>query len=113
MTAIDDYFKKLQPHKRKQLERIRSIAKKVVPSAEETISYRMPTLQFQGKSFLGFYAHEKHIGIYPFGGEEIEVFKNKLTDFELSKGTIRVPYDTPISESLLIEIIKHRINRIG
>lgn len=112
MTVIDDYFKKIEPAKRKQLERIREIAKQIVPDAKEVISYGMPTLQYKGKSFLGFNAHANHTGIYPYGGEEIEVFKDKLKIYGLSSGAIRVPYDKPIPENLLKEIIKHRVKRI-
>ena len=114
MTLIDDYLKKLEPTKRKQLERIREIAREVVPDAQEEISYGMPTLQYKGKSFLGFNTHVNHIGIYPYGSEEIEVFKDKLFEYKygFSTGTIRVPYDKPFPESLLKEIIKHRIKRI-
>ncbi len=112
MTGIDDYLNKIEPIKRKQLERIRQIAKQVVPDATEVLSYGMPTLQYKGKSFLGFNAHANHIGIYPYGGEEIELFKDKLTSFALSSGAIRVPYGTSFPESLLKEIIRHRVNRI-
>lgn len=114
MTLIDDYLKKIEPIKRKQLERIREIAKQVVPDAQEVISYGMPTLQYKGKSFLGFNTHTSHIGIYPYGGEEIEIFKDKLSEckYGFSTGTIRVPYDKPFPESLLKEIIEHRIKRI-
>ena len=72
----------------------------------------MPTLQYHGKSFLGLDAHINHMGIYPFGGEEIELFKNQLKDFGLSKGAIRVPYDKPFPEDLLKKIIEHRLKRI-
>jgi len=112
MTVIDDYLQKKEPAKRAALERIRKIAKQAVPEATEVISYGMPTLQYNGKSFLGFNAHTNHIGIYPYGGEEIEVFKDKLKSFGLSRGAIRVPFDKPIPESLLKEIIQHRIKRI-
>ena len=114
MTAIDDYFKKIGSEKSKELERIRTIAKQVVPNAQEVISYGMPTLQYKGKSFLGFNTYSKHIGIYPYGGEEIEVFKSKLSEinYKFSSGAIQVPYDDPIPESLLKEIIQHPINRI-
>lgn len=54
MTVIDDFLKKIDATNRPKLERIRSIAKKVVPEAEETISYGMPTLKYHGHSFLGF-----------------------------------------------------------
>jgi uncharacterized protein YdhG (YjbR/CyaY superfamily) len=112
MTVIDDYLKKIEPTNRAALERIREIAKQVVPDATEILSYGMPTMQYKGKSFLGFDAHTNHIGIYPYGGEEIEFFKDKLKDFELSKGAIRVHIDHPIPSPLLKKIIKHRIKRI-
>jgi uncharacterized protein YdhG (YjbR/CyaY superfamily) len=62
MSLIDDYLKTIEPSKRKQLERIRMLAKEIVPSAEETISYKMPTLKYEGKAFLGFDSHADHIG---------------------------------------------------
>ncbi len=65
MTAIDEYLARVEPAKRKALERIRALAKKAVPEADETISYGMPTLKFQGKPFLGFDAHTNHIGVLP------------------------------------------------
>ena len=114
MSVIDEYLKKIEPSKRKQLIKIREIAMQIVPTATETISYRMPTLQYNGKSFLGFDAHINHLGIYPYGGEEITIFKEKLTklNFKFSKGAIQIPYENPIPENLLREIIQHRINRI-
>jgi uncharacterized protein YdhG (YjbR/CyaY superfamily) len=114
MSVIDEYLQKIEPEKRKELERIRAIGLNVVPDAKETISYGMPTLQYKGKSFLGFNVHINHIGIYPYGGEEIKVFENKLKEhnFGFSKGAIQIPFDSPIPESLLTEIIKHRIGRI-
>ncbi len=114
MSVIDDYIKNIGPTKQVELERIRQIAKELVPDADEVISYGMPTLQLRGQSFLGFDAHANHLGIYPFGGEEIEVFKAQLEElnYEFSKGAIRVPYDRPFPKKLLVEIIQHRINRL-
>jgi uncharacterized protein YdhG (YjbR/CyaY superfamily) len=114
MTIIDDYLQKIEPTKRKQLVRIRKIAKQVIPEAKETISYRMPTLKYKGKAFLGFNAHANHLGIYPYGGQEIEVLKDELSRYEygFSAGAIRVPYDKPFPESLLKQIIRKRIRRI-
>jgi len=114
MSVIDDYLKKIEPAKKEQLERIRRIAKEVVPDTQEVIAYGMPTLQYQGTSFLGFNAHTNHIGIYPYGGEEITVFNDTLSElrYGFSKGAIRIPYDNPIPENFLKDIIKHRIARI-
>ena len=114
MTKIDVYLKRIEPSKRKELERIRSIAGKIVPHTEEDISYGMPTLKYKGKSFLGFNVHKNHIGIYPFGSEEIEKFKKDLIkmNYEFSSGAIRVPFNRPFPQVLLKKIILHRIKRI-
>ena len=112
MTGIDDYLTTVEPSKRKELERIRALAKQIVPGAEEAIVYGMPTLKYQGKPFLGFDAHKQHIGIYPYSGQVIETLKDQLHDYSFSKGAIRVPLDHPISEEMLKQIIHLRLSQI-
>lgn len=114
MSAIDGYLKNIPQEKRIHLERIRRIALKIVPNATEVISYGMPTLKYNNQSFLGFNAHANHIGIYPYGGEEIEVFIERIIreGYGFSKGAIRVPYGKPMSEGLLKDIIFYRVKRI-
>ena len=48
--------------------------KKVVPDAEETISYGIPTFNLNGTYPIYFAAYKKHIGFYPVpsGIEEID-----------------------------------------
>ena len=112
MTAIDDYLTNVEPAKREELERIRTLAKKIVPGAEEAISYGMPALKYRGKPFLGFDAHKNHIGIYPYSNQVIEELKDQLHDYAVSKGAIRVPLDHPISEEMLAQIIQQRLKQI-
>src|SRR5215813_3087443 len=112
MTVIDDYLKDIEPSKRAELERIRLLAKKFVPDAQEAISYGMPTLKYQGKPFLGFNAHKNHIGIYPYSGQVIETLKDQLHEYGLSSGAIRVPLDRPIPENILKLVIDCRLKAI-
>lgn len=112
MTRIDDYLSNVEPSKKRELERIRALAKEIVPSAEEAIVYGMPTLKYEGKPFLGFNAHKNHIGIYPFSSQVIETLKDQLSKYESSKGTIRVPLDNPISKSTLQTVINCRLKAI-
>src|SRR5438132_3870356 len=112
MTLIDDYLTNVEQSKRQELERIRTLAKQTVPSAEEAIVYGMPTLTYLGKPFLGLNAHKHHIGIYSYSGQVIETLKDQLNDYGVSKGAIRVPLDHPISEELLKHIIHERLKQI-
>jgi uncharacterized protein YdhG (YjbR/CyaY superfamily) len=111
-SPIDEYLKKIEPSKRKELKRIRALAKEAVPSAEEAIVYGMPTLKYKGKPFLGFDAHADHIGIYPYSGKVLPALKDELRKYPSSKGALRVPLDDPISRSLLHKIIRSRMKAI-
>jgi uncharacterized protein YdhG (YjbR/CyaY superfamily) len=112
MSLIDDYLENIEPSKRKELQRIRMLAKEIVPEAEETLSYNMPTLKYAGKAFLGFDAHANHIGIYPFSGQVIPQLKDELRTYAVSKGAIRVPLERPISKRLLRLVIACRLKTI-
>jgi uncharacterized protein YdhG (YjbR/CyaY superfamily) len=113
MTVIDDFLTTVDPSKRQALERIRALAKGVVPGAGEAIVYGMPTLTAQGKPLLGFNAHTQHIGLYPYSGQVVEEVLNELPpDYGHSKGAIRVPLDHPIAEALLKHIIQLRLKQI-
>ena len=112
MTPIDEYLAKLEPAKRSALERIRALAKKAVPEAEETIGYGMPTLKYRGQPFLGFAARAKHIGVYPYSSHVIETLSEKLRGYETTKGAIHVPLAAPIPESTLRAVIDCRLKAI-
>ncbi len=112
MSLIDAYLNKLDPLKRKELQRIRMLAKEIEPSAEETITYNMPTLKYKGEAFLGFDAHTDHIGIYPYSGQVIPQLKDELRAYTVSKGAIRVPLDRPISKRLLTLVITCRLKAL-
>ena len=112
MTPIDNYLKNVEAANRPQLERIRTLAKRIVPGAEEVISYGMPTLKYKGKPFLGFAIRKNHIGIYPYSGQVIEELKDQLHEYGLSKGAIRVPLESPISERTLELIVNCRLKQI-
>lgn len=113
MSVIDDYLQQVDPDKRKELERVRKIGKSVVPDAEEALAYGMPALKTNGKAFLGFSAHSTHIGIYPMSGSVVDTMKDQLAHYETAKGSIKVPLDQPIPETLLKEIIKYRLAEIN
>jgi uncharacterized protein YdhG (YjbR/CyaY superfamily) len=110
--VIDDYLENVEPAKRKELERIRALANAIVPDAEEVISYKMPTLKYRGKSFLGFDAHMNHIGIYPYSGKIIPELVVDLRTYLFSKGALQVLLDKPIPRALLKVIILRRLAEI-
>jgi len=107
ISTVKEYIA-LQPAKvRTTLEQLRQTIRKAAPEAEEVISYQMPGFKFYG--MLVWYAVTKnHYGLYPMANA-IRVFKDKLKEYELSKGTIRFPIDKPLPVKLITEIVKFRV----
>jgi uncharacterized protein YdhG (YjbR/CyaY superfamily) len=108
-TTIDEYIadcpENLQPH----LEKLRAAIRKAAPGAEEAIKYGMPTF-VQNGNLIHFAGWTNHVGLYP-GSKPIEMFKDELAKYEISKGTVRFPLDKPIPLGLIGKITKYCVKR--
>ena len=101
---IDEYIALQDERIQPRLSEIRSILKTALPEAEERISWSMPTY-WKGRNIIHFAASKKHLGLYP-GGEATAIFADDLSDFSVSKGTIRLPYDKPLPTDLIEKIAR-------
>ena len=106
---IDDYIADFPVDVQLLLEKVRTTIKKAAPKAEEAIKYQMPTFVLNG-NLIHFAGYKNHIGLYP-GSKPIEEFKDELSRYEISKGTIRLPLDKPIPVGLISKITKFCVQR--
>lgn len=111
MAAIDDYLKKMNGPERAELQRIRELVHKTVKDPVEVISYGMPGFKYKGKYLMGFNAFKDHLSIFPTNGP-VEAVKDRLGNYETSKGTIRFTLDSPLPDNLIIQILKIRVAAI-
>ena len=68
------------------------------------MSWSMPTY-WRGRNLIHFAASKKHLGIYP-GGEATTVFAEALRGWDVSKGTLRIPWDRELPAELIGEIAR-------
>jgi uncharacterized protein YdhG (YjbR/CyaY superfamily) len=102
---VDEYIA-LQPvHIRPTLEQLRQVIKEAAPEAEEIISYRMPAYRFHGMLCF-FAAFKDHYSFFVSPGVLI-YFKDRLTAYKVSKGTLRIPEKEPVPEALISDIVKY------
>lgn len=104
METVEDYIAALTPAQREQYERIRKIVRSLVPDAEETISYRIPTFKHRGKYLIYFAAHRDHMSVYPTVGA-VEATAG-------TKGTYRFTEADPVPEEVVEAIVSHRLKLI-
>jgi uncharacterized protein YdhG (YjbR/CyaY superfamily) len=107
-NSIDQYIETFPKEVQEKLLHLRKAIKEVIPEAEETISYQMPTFKINGKYIVYFAAFKKHIGFYPFPSG-IEAFKKESSDYVTSTGAIQFPFDKPIPFDLVKKIVKFRV----
>ena len=108
-TTIDEYIAGFPPDVQPLLEKVRAAIRKAAPHATEAISYQMPTFKLQG-NLIHFAGYNHHIGLYP-GSRPIEVFRDELSKYKTSKGTVQLPLDKPIPAGLIGKITKFCVKR--
>jgi uncharacterized protein YdhG (YjbR/CyaY superfamily) len=103
-----------QPEKvQMTLKRVRGAIRKAIPSAEEVISYGIPTYKVKGDTVLHFAGWKEHYSLYPATSHVVAAFKDDLALYEVSKGTIRFPLSKPIPVRLIGRIAKSRAKEVA
>jgi uncharacterized protein YdhG (YjbR/CyaY superfamily) len=105
--TIDEYIAAFPSDIQTLLAQLRAAIHEAAPQAEETISYQMPAFKQNGV-LVYFAAFKNHIGFFPTA-KGMEAFKDKLSDYKTSKGTIQFPLDQPLPLDLVKEIVKVRL----
>ena len=109
--TVDEYIAAQDETVQPKLREIRAILQAALPDAQECISWSMPTYR-KGRNIIHFAASKKHLGLYP-GGEATTVFSEELEDIDVSKGTIRLPYDKELPSELITKIAKWCLAQYG
>lgn len=107
---IDGFIAGSPKNAQELLKKMRSIIQKAAPGTEEAISYGIPTYKLNGRNLVHFSGYKEHIGFYP-GAAGIENFKEQLSKYKTSKGTVQFPLEKPLPVGLITQIVKFRITQ--
>jgi uncharacterized protein YdhG (YjbR/CyaY superfamily) len=105
--TIDEYIATFPKNVQSILEDLRQVIRDAAPEAEEAISYQVPAFRLNGNLVL-FAAFKSHIGFYP-NPSVIDAFKEELSDYELSKGTVKFPINKPIPFDLIKKMVRYGV----
>ena len=98
---------------REILQRVRGTIHKAVPGLEEGLSYQIIVFKLNGAPLLYLAGWKEHYSLYPAGEDLIEEFKEELTPYKVSKGTIRFPLDEEVPLKLVERIAKFRAKHLS
>jgi len=108
IKSVTDYLNELPDNVYIALENIRQIIKFLVPDAEETISYQVPSYKYKGM-LVGFGAAKNHCSFFVMSSTLLNDFKDDIQGFETSTGTIRFTPEKPIPNDLITKIVMARL----
>lgn len=106
--TIDEYISEFPSDVQDILNNLRKVINDAAPEAKEKISWGMATFTLHG-NLVHFAGYKNHIGFYP-GPSGVEHFKNELTDYKTSKGTIQFDINKPLPIFLIDRIVRFRVN---
>ena len=108
-STIDEYIAGFPADTQALLETVRATIRAAAPGAEERISYQMPAFALHG-NLVYFAALKDHIGFYPTGSG-IEAFKDELSGYDVTKGSVKFPVNQPLPLDLIRRIVQFRVTQ--
>jgi uncharacterized protein YdhG (YjbR/CyaY superfamily) len=106
---VRKYIAALPAPARKRMTQLRSLIRAAAPGAVEHFSYRIPAFRLDGQALIWYAAFKRHTSLYPITPALVRAHKLDLSDYETSKGTIRLPLDGPLPVALVKRIVKARV----
>lgn len=112
-AEIDRYLRALDEPRRSTLEQLRRSILRLVPEAEEGLSYGVPAFRRQGRVIAGFSAAKRHLSCLPHSGTVLSgLGPDDLHGLDASKGALRFPIDTPLPDDLVATLIAARLAEV-
>jgi uncharacterized protein YdhG (YjbR/CyaY superfamily) len=107
--TIDEYLDSLSGEKRLALEKLRKSIHKIVPTAEECISYAMPAFRLDGRVIAGFCATTKGCSYFPFSGSTLATLRGEIEGYGGTKGSLHFSPRAGLPAKLVRKLLQARI----
>jgi hypothetical protein len=112
-SVIDEYLDSISEPKRSTLEALLNELRRLLPEAEECISYAMPGFRIDGKVIAGFAAFKNHLSYFPHSGSVLPELADELVDYEWSTGALQFAIDQPLPAELVARLVAIRLRQIN
>ena len=112
-TSVDEYVESFTGDTKDRLVEIRRVIQKVLPKAEETISYNIPAYKEQDQWAAYFSGYAKHVSLALGGpiGHIVKKFEKELAPYKTSVSAIQFQHNEPLPADLIKKLIKFRMTQ--
>lgn len=115
MTAyeIDDYLAGLPDDQARALDDLRTSILRVVPDADQCISYKLPAFRIDGHVVAGFGAFSNHLSYLPHSGSVLEAFGLDAAGYDCTKSSLHFTPDRPLPDDLVERLVRARLAELA
>jgi len=108
--TVDEYIAGFPGDIQAILNSVRQTIREAAPHASEVMTYGVPGFR-QTVNLVQFAAFKEHIGFYPTPSA-IEAFKDELSLYHTSEGTVRFPIDEAVPLDLIRRMVEYRVSEV-
>jgi len=112
-AAVDAYLDSVSEPQQSTLRALRATLRTVLPTAQERISYNMPTFAVNGKSVVSYAGFKNHCSYFPHSGNVFVVVGSAVAKYPVNNGTLQFPVDKPLPIGLVRKLVRARLNEIS
>jgi uncharacterized protein YdhG (YjbR/CyaY superfamily) len=94
---------------RSTLAAMRATIGGILPRAEQCLAYGMPSWRVDGTAVAGIAAGKQHCAFFPHSGTALDTLAERLSGYDLAKGTVRFAVDEPLPTPLVRAVIAARL----
>jgi uncharacterized protein YdhG (YjbR/CyaY superfamily) len=109
---VDAYLAALPADQRQLLEGVRAAIRRLVPDAEDTISYDMPAFRLDGRFLVSYAGWKRHCSLYPLTDSFLAAHPGELDGFGRTKGSIHFTAAKPLPPDILDDLIRARVEDV-
>lgn len=111
-TVIDEYLSGVPAQQRKLLDEVRDEMRKLLPDAEEAISYGLPCFKVDGKVVGGFAANKNFCSYYPFAGSTLGLLKKDLAGYSQTLSALHFTEEKPLTKKIIKLLVDTKLKQI-
>lgn len=111
--SADEYIQTFPKDKQAILKQVREAIRKVVPDAEEVISYQIPAFRLPGGWVFYYSMYTTHFSLScppPFAA--FKEFGKELSRYRQSKSAVNFPLDEPVPVKLIERMAQFQVKDI-
>ena len=110
-AGVQEYLDRLPRDQRVLLENVRRVIARVVPDADQAISYGMPAFRRGGRFFVSYACWKRHCSIYPLTDEFLAAHRAELEGYGRTKGSLHFTPERPLPDRLVEALVRDLLAR--